>query len=223
MKPVCDIALCTTEGKNFNVKQLELDTFEGQAWIGVVPFTMDGIRIRGLPLIPFASAFAEINVRTYVKVGNKTGVFFFSLDAAHRPAVVAARTFFHLPYYYATIDSDKTDDQTIRYSSERKDERGNTARFAAEYRPVSEVFHAERGTFDYWLSERYCLYTMDRRGDLLRGDIHHEPWPLQRAEAEISMNTMIEAAGPAQPAGAPVLHYAERLQVLLWRLIDAKK
>lgn len=201
---------------------LELDTYDNQAWIGVVPFTMDHIRLRGLPRIPFTSAFHELNVRTYVKVGNKAGVYFFSLDAAHRLAVELARALFHLPYLYARMDVASSDDQHIHYENDRHDRRANQAQFRADYHPISSPYYAEEGTLTHWLTERYCLYTVNGSGRILRGDIHHEPWLLQDAEAHIKINTMISSTGLSQSLGSPLLHYADRLKVLIWGLVDAK-
>ncbi|MEX2416289.1 MAG: DUF2071 domain-containing protein [Paenibacillaceae bacterium] len=209
--------------KSFLPEKLELDTYNNQAWIGIVPFSMDNIRLRGLPKIPYTSAFHELNVRTYVKFGNKGGVYLFSLDAAHRLAVEVARTFFHLPYRYASIDMEESAGQNIHYHNKRQDRRANSAQFLADYRPVSSPYYAEDGTLEHWLTERYCLYTTNRSGTICRGDIHHEPWILQDAEAEITINTMITAAGLTQPAGEPLLHYSKRLEVLIWGLVDAER
>jgi uncharacterized protein YqjF (DUF2071 family) len=198
-----------------------LDTYDNQAWIGVVPFTMNNIRLRGLPKIPFTSAFHELNVRTYVKVGPKAGVYFFSLDAAHRLAVEVARSIFHLPYRYAHMDLSADVDQTIHYENERHDRRANRAQFIADYRPLGSTYYAEKGSLTHWLTERYCLYTVSASGRIFRGDIHHEPWLLQDAEADIAMNTMITASGIAQPLGEPLLHYSKKLKVLVWGLVHA--
>lgn len=200
--------------------ELPVDSFDGTAWVGVVPFRMTGIRLRGLPPFPFASAFPELNVRTYVTYKGKPGVYFFSLDAAHRLAVWAARTFVHLPYRYAVMPVTR-EGERIDYRSERRDALGRPAVFDASYRPLSEPYRSERGSLEYWLTERYCLYTLDREGNVLRGDIWHEPWLLQRAEAELRRSTMAEAAGIVLPDTAPLLHYAERQDVLIWPNVKA--
>ncbi len=203
--------------------KLELDTYNNQAWIGVVPFTMNNIRLRGLPQIPYTSAFHELNVRTYVKVGDKAGVYFFSLDAAHRLAVEAARAIFHLPYQYAHIELNESKESLIHYFSRRRDRRANPAQFLADYRPVSKPYYAKKDSLTHWLTERYCLYTTSRSGSIMRGDIHHEQWILQDAEAEIATNSMITAVGLTQPLGEPLLHYSKRLEVLLWYLADVER
>jgi uncharacterized protein len=165
-------------------------------------------RVRALP---FTSHFRELNCRTYVNIGGKPGVFFFSLDANSRSAVWGARTFYHLPYYFADMRAEKQGDATV-YSSRR-----GAAEFKARYRPVAPVRLAARGTLEHWLTERYCLYTV-YRGNVFRGDIHHLPWPLQHAEAEIEVNTIADVAGLHLPDARPVLSFSRELKVLIWPL-----
>jgi len=196
--------------------QLELDTFEGRCWVGVVPFRMSAIHARWLPPIPGASAFPELNVRTYVKLDQKPGVYFFSLDAADRLAVWAARRFYRLPYFHAAMKCTPKREE-ILYDSRRY--RGN-AEFRARYRAMGPVRVRDRGTLEHWLTERYCLYaTAGERA--FRGEIHHQPWPLQDAEAEIEANTMTAASGIDLPRQSPLLHFAARLEVLIWPLQPA--
>ena len=197
--------------------ELEVDTHQGTAWIGVVPFTMR-IKRRGLPGIPTASYFPELNVRTYVKLGDKTGVWFFSLDAASRLAVWGARQFFHLPYFHADM-SVAADGDTIHYQSARRGPR--PARFSAQYRPSVPVSLAQHGSLEHWLTERYCLFAQSKSGDYWCGEIHHEPWPLQEAEADIKENSMLEPLGLRVPQVDPVLHFAKSIDVALWPLARA--
>jgi len=195
---------------------LPIDTFDGKGWVGVVPFHMSGIRARGLPPVPGLSAFPELNVRTYVTLDGQPGVYFFSLDADSAPAVWAARRFYHLPYFQAKMQVDAGPND-IRYSSSRCE---GPAVFRARFAPVRPVKLAESGSLEHWLTERYCLYaTVD--GDIFRGDIHHAPWPLQAAEAEIQENSMVVAAGMSLPAEPPILHFAKLLEVLIWPLVKA--
>jgi uncharacterized protein YqjF (DUF2071 family) len=193
--------------------QLEVDPWQGQCWIGVVPFWMSGVRVRGLLGVPGATRFPELNVRTYVTHGGKPGVYFFSLDAASSLAVKAARTFYHLPYFHAQMRTERRGDE-ISYSSVRN--RGDSE-FVARYQPVAPVELRRQGTIEHWLSERYCLYTV-HHGVVYRGEVHHEPWPLQDAEAHIERNTMAAAAGFDLPNTSPLLHFARRLDVLIWPL-----
>jgi len=193
--------------------QLPLDVFDGHCWVGVVPFHMSGIHSRGLPPLPGLSRFPELNVRTYVTLDGKPGVFFFSLDAASLLAVWTARALYRLPYFHAQMSAEP-DDDGIRYESRRQ--RGNAV-FRGRYRPRSEVHLREKGSLEHWLSERYCLYTV-HAGRVFRAEVHHQPWPLQDAEAEIEANSVAGAAGIVLPHCAPLLHFARRLVVLIWPL-----
>jgi uncharacterized protein len=194
---------------------LSLDTFEGQAYLAVVPFHMSEIKLRGALGVPGATRFPELNVRTYAVRDGRPGVWFFSLDAGSALAVEGARRFFHLPYLHAAMAAQE-EGGWIAYESRRTDGRAQPAVFRGRYRPVGGVRPAVPGTLEHWLTERYCLYTADRRGRLLRGEIHHEPWPLQAAEADIRENSMAAGLRPAGPP--PLLHFARRLDVLVWSL-----
>ena len=192
---------------------LSLDTFDGQAWVAIAPFRMSGIRARRLPPLPGTSRFPELNLRTYVTHQDKPGVYFFSLDAGNLPAVWAARRFYHLPYFHAEMSTTQTGEKII-YSSAR---RGAAAAFRAVYRPIAPVKLRERGTLEHWLTERYCLYAVNS-GRIFRAEIHHAPWPLQDAEAQIELNTMATAAGIFLPSVPPLLHFAKKLEVIIWPL-----
>lgn len=191
---------------------LELDLHDGTCWVGVVPFWMSGVRARGTPALPGVSRFAELNVRTYVKQGGKAGVYFFSLDAASRLAVMAARAFYHLPYFFAEMRVESEGEQIV-YSSAR----GGDTEFRGRYGPAGPVVGRDPGTLEYWLTERYCLYTV-HHGKVWRGDIHHAPWPLQDAWAKMERNTMAGAAGIELPDCKPVLHFSKYQDVLIWML-----
>jgi uncharacterized protein len=196
---------------------MALDTFEGEAWVAVVPFCMRHVRPRALPSVPWLSFFAELNVRTYVRVEGKPGVFFFSLDAANPIAVAIARSLYHLPYFRARMHGHVgAATQQVDYRSRRTHGGAPAAEFAASYAPVGEVFHALPGSLEHWLVERYCLYSLDRRGRVYRGDIHHLPWPIQVAEADFEVNSMAQAAGLTLPACKPLLHFARQLEVVAW-------
>lgn len=198
-------------------RSLELDTFDGAAWLGVVPFRMAGVRPRYTPSLPRVSAFPELNVRTYVVAEGKPGVWFFSLDAADPLAVRVAREVFHLPYYDARMSSLREGD-AVAYSSSRTHRGAAAAQLQARYRPSGPVYRSRPGTIDHWLTERYCLYAVNRRGRVWRGEIHHAPWPLQPAEAALQINTMARQIGLELPAPAPLLHFARRLDVVAWLL-----
>ena len=205
---------------------LDLDKFQGEAWIGVVPFRMSGVRLRPTPALPMISAFPELNVRTYVTHSGKPGVWFFSLDAANAIAVSIARAWFHLPYFNARMCCENHNDW-IEYSSERTHRGAAKAKLRMRYRPTGEIFHPQLGTLEHFLTERYCLYAADTKGEISRGEIQHAPWPLQPAQAEFRENTMIEAAmecGASAPPlnsssfhpTAPLLHFARRQDVVVW-------
>jgi uncharacterized protein YqjF (DUF2071 family) len=193
--------------------QLPLDAFDGRCWVGVVPFHMSGIHARNLPPIPGLSRFPELNVRTYVTLDDKPGVYFFSLDAASLAAVWTARTFFRLPYFHARM-SVETRGDFISYDSHRRE---INAEFHGRYQPASNIQRSQRGSLEHWLTERYCLYTVyaDR---IFRAEIHHQPWPLQKAAAEIEINSVAAASGISLPSSSPLLHYARKLEVLIWPL-----
>lgn len=194
---------------------LELDTFDGEAWVGVVPFRMTGVRVRGLPPVPGTSAFAELNLRTYVRHRGKSGVYFFALDAESALAVRAARFLFHLPYYDARMQCRRVGDD-VEYDSVRTHPGASPARFAARYGPSGDVHTSIRGTLEHWLTERYCLFAVDARSRVHRADIHHRPWPLQPAHARIEIDTLPAAHGITIPNEAPRLHFARRLDVFVW-------
>lgn len=202
---------------------LELETFDGRAWLGVVPFRMEHVGPRGLGWLPGRLPgprdFPELNVRTYVRHGDYAGVFFLSLDATSWLAVEAARRFFHLPYFRADITCRQHDGWTD-YRSTRRDPRLGPGELRARYRPLGGALpRHEVSDFETFLTERYCLYAEDRAQRLWRGHIHHLPWPLQRAELEIETNTLIDAHGLGPLAEPPVVaHYAERINVVAWGL-----
>ena len=190
---------------------LELDTHEGEAYLAVTPFRVANLRLRGLPPLPRVSSFLELNCRTYVThAGERPGVWFFSLDASSRFAAAAARRTYKLPYFHARMEGPP------HYRSARIDaERPHV--FEGTYRPVGRTFNAEPGSLEYFVTERYCLYTTDEAGALQRAEIHHPPWPLQAAEAEIELNT-IPPDGLEVGSAATLLHYAARQDVLIWPL-----
>lgn len=192
--------------------ELEVDTFEGQAYLGITPFRVTGLRLRGLPPLPVVSTFLELNCRTYVSHGGeKPGIWFFSLDASSRLAVEGARRLYRLPYFPARMSGPP------RFSSVRQE--GRDAVWESSYRPVGQAAPAEAGTLEHFLAERYCLYTTDEDGALHRAEIHHPPWPLQDAGADVIRNT-IPPEG-IELDGEPHLMYSERQDVVLWPLEPA--
>lgn len=195
--------------------KLSLETFDGSAWLGIVPFRIAGSRFR-LGEVPILPPFPELNVRTYVRLGDKPGVWFFSLDAASLLAVAGARALYQLPYYPARMEAKRSAEGMIMYSSERT---ASTARFRCSYMPRGEPRNPQRESLEEFLTERYRLYT-SLAGRLLYCDIHHAPWDLRDAECSIEENGMARALG-IELEGEPVLHFSERRSVLIWPLLPA--
>jgi uncharacterized protein YqjF (DUF2071 family) len=190
----------------------DLDLFDGDAWLGVVPFYMTNVGFRGAPPLPWLSAFAELNVRTYVRVNERPGVYFFSLDAGRRLAVAAARTFLNLPYFSAAMRFERRG-ASVQYHSRR---RRGAGEFRARYEPAGSPLVPSAGSLEYFLTERYCLYHQDRQGRPYRLEIHHRPWSLQVARAEIALNTMAAASAIALDGSPAFLHFAERQDAVAW-------
>ena len=197
-------------------QHLSIDTYDGQAWLGVVPFTMWGVRPYLTPPVPGLNAFHELNVRTYVHYEGVPGVLFLSLDATSTLAVLGARTFFLLPYYHADITLKQEGDQIV-YHSRRTHSGAPAAVFDANWK-IGEPLEASRpGSLEFFLTERYCFLTV-HDGAVYRCRIHHPPWPLTTAEVSTYHSTMIESHGLPTPSGEPLLHYAEEITVDIWPL-----
>jgi uncharacterized protein YqjF (DUF2071 family) len=195
---------------------LEIDTFDGSAWIAIAPFTMWDIRYFPpyVPPVPGLSSMHELNVRTYVHVKGIPGVWFFSLDCNSKTAVAGARTLFFLRYYNAEIEIDEQD-KRIDYKLTRTDD--PPAEFRASWQIGTSLPPSEPGSLEFFLTERYCLYS-EHKGQLYRARIHHQPWPLQRATLNSVSSSMIESLQLPTPKDDPLLHYAEEISVDIWRL-----
>jgi hypothetical protein len=192
---------------------LEVETFAGEAWISISPFVVTGLRLRGFPPLPGVSRFPELNLRTYVSYDGKPGVHFFSLDAGSRLAVLGARLAYRLPYHRASMHVTPIDGW-IAYRSLRRGH--EPAELVVRYRPAGERAIATPGTLDYFLTERYALYTVTGSGRVLRAEIDHPPWELQPAEAVIEHNTIASAHGLTLPDVDPVLHFARSQTTRVW-------
>jgi hypothetical protein len=197
--------------------RLQIDTFEGQAWIGLVPFTMRDFGPVGVPSVPSARHFHECNVRTYVTCDGRPGVWFFSLDAASRLAVWGARRFFHLPYFHAAMSLARRGDE-VRYSTARRTK--GEAGLRCSWRIGRPRPRSQPGDLAHFLTERYELYAASPRGEIFRGRIWHDPWPLREAELLEFADGLLAAAGMKLPRDAPpaVLYHADELDVRAWRL-----
>ncbi len=202
--------------------ELEIDTFGGHAWLGVVPFTMADVAPRGLPAVPRFSRFPELNVRTYVRHRGRAGVWFLGLDARSWPTVRGARLVFHLPYVHARMRSVR-EGGFVRYRSVRDDPDRQPARFAASYRPVGPAREAAPGTFDEWATNRMRLFSADREGRILRAEIDHPRWPLRPAEGAVDATELASVHGLRLPEEPPRLLFAERLDVHAWLPVRTRR
>ena len=190
---------------------LTLQEFAGSAWVAVTPFWMSDIAFRGFPALPGVSRFDELNVRTYVTCQNRPGVWFFSLDAGNRLAVLVARRLYGLPYIPARMWH-RAEGDALRYHAQRADGAG----FDASYGPIGPPALSVPGSLEHWLTERYCLYAAGRDGTLYRAEIHHAPWGLQPAQAGIRRNQLPQASGIHLEGEPALLHFSRRLEVLVW-------
>ncbi|MFC5714347.1 YqjF family protein [Thalassorhabdus alkalitolerans] len=191
---------------------MEVDTFEGRAYVGIVPFFMEDVRARFMP--PQTSfAFPELNLRTYVKVNGEKGVYFFSLDASNPLAVELARRLFHLNYYHSAFSCETNGDDT-RYVHQRQK---SPARFVGQYQPEGEVFYSKPGTLEYFLTERYRLFSSSG-SQLFKGDIHHSQWPLQKASMYLKETSLFEVNSLTMPEEKPHLLYSKGVHVLANRI-----
>jgi uncharacterized protein len=200
---------------------IPLDVREGSAYVGLTPFRVGAHRLRGTPHLGRLTAFPELNVRTYTTLDGKPGIWFMSLDAANPLAVVAARRAYRLPYFRAEMEIRAPGDP-IRYQSRRVSTDGPAAELMGRYEPLGAPTPPAQGSLEHWLTERYCLYTLDDQGAVLRADIHHPPWPLMAAEADFELNTMAEPYGLKLDSRPPLLHFASRQDVLIWPLVAAR-
>ncbi len=193
---------------------LRIDTFRGIGWLGVVAFRVSGARMHGLPAIPGFSEFAEVNVRTYVTAGGKPGVYFFSLDAGSALTVLGASAWYALPYFLADARVSKRG-ELVRFRSRREHAGAPAAEFVADYRPASDARRPARSALARWLTERYCAYSKSADG-VMRTEIHHAPWPLQRAEVRVHASSLLPTAGFAVTEPPRLAHYAERVDARIW-------
>ncbi len=197
--------------------QLSIDTYDGQAWIGIVAFRIECARLRGLPSFMRWRAFGEVNVRTYVTDGKRPGVWFLSLDAAHREAVRFGRGMLHLPYHYARIEVDGIPSRPSYRSVREVANSNQQACFEASVTPEPEIFEAAPGSIDCWFAERYAFYTVEGHRTV-RGDVEHRPWPLQRARAKVMENTLLAAWLPKIDTDPSYVHWSQGVETKAYPL-----
>jgi hypothetical protein len=211
--PVAAVAPLVPEG-------LKVDSFQGSAWLGVVPFWMDRIKVRGVPPIPGARSFPDLSLRTYVRE-EKTGapgVYCLSLDASNLLAVAAGRAFYHLPYHWAEMRLEQRTEREFSFYSRRR-LAPRPVVFQARYRglgPTPKLAESCPGTLEYFLMERSCLFSRNRAGQPIRANLHQIAWPLEEAAAEIERNDLASAIGIQLPDVEPVLYYSRRLAIYVW-------
>lgn len=192
--------------------ELELDTHDGTAWLGIVPFEMRDVHPGGMPAFPTTREFPEVNVRTYVRHNGRAGVWFASLDAASLLAVIGARATTGLPYFHARMSS-RADASGVTYASDRRAARAPKASLRVRYGPTGDVFTSTAGSLEHFLTERYSIF-IKRASKLKRLDVEHVPWPLQNGFGEVSVNTMAHAAGLTLPDQKPHVLFSRQLQVV---------
>ncbi|MGC9225270.1 MAG: YqjF family protein [Terracidiphilus sp.] len=199
---------------------LEVDTYQGSAWLGAVPFWLDRIKVRGVPSMPGLRNFPDLNFRTYVRdrFTRTPGMYCFSVDSNNFFAVAAARAIYHLPYKLAEMHLEQRSEREFAFYSRRRFSRSEVI-FKARYRglgPTQKTAEIRPGSFEYYFSERNCLFSTNRSGQPIRANLHHVSWPLEEAEAEIERNDLARAIGIELPKKEPVLHYSRRLAVYVW-------
>lgn len=192
--------------------RVEVQEFDGTAWLAVVPFVLARLAVRFLPPVPGLNTFPELNLRTYVQVDGVPGVWFFSLDASNPLAVWAANSVFGLPYHRARMRVDIDGDE-VSFESRR---RAGGVGCRVRYRPTGEAALAEPGSVEHWLTERYCVYAPTGGEGLTRTEVHHEPWPLQPARAAFRSLDLGRPFGIELPTPPDLVHYSRGVPVVLW-------
>lgn len=203
--------------RKFVPDALEIDTFGGKAWIGIISFLMNSFKLKYVP-IPYPFSFPEINIRTYVKANGSPGIFFMTLDAADPWVVHVARRWYHLPYYNAEMSFSRKDGQLL-FQSKRKKPAPYPEMFHGEFHPASHFFVPREGTIAHWLTERYVFFTKASRNDhVYWGEVYHEPWTLQTAQGHISANTMLQSSNITLAGPPHYLHYSRGVEALIGRI-----
>lgn len=196
-------------------QELELDTYKNEAWLSIIPLKITDMRVRGVPPIPLLSSYIELNVRTYVIYQGVPGIYFFSLDASDLISVIGAKAGTGLPYKLAKMEFSEHDD-IFRFKSHRIT--GTQEKLDVSFKRGNVLYEPLPGSLDFWLLERYCMYSF-WGNHILRGDIHHDQWKVAHAEAEIHQNTMASFLPKGTLTNNPlILHYARRRRFLFFPL-----
>jgi len=191
---------------------IAVDTFDGDAWLSVVPFTNVDVRPKGLPAAVGVD-LPELNLRTYVTCDGEPGVYFFSLDAQGVSSVVGARLFHRLPYYYARVRLESDGEGGVSFESRRLHPGDRPAYYRATYRPSGDAFESSDDPLAAFLTERYRFYTEAGDGTLRYTNVAHEPWTLYPATVTTEANTLFAANGFAEPDVEPVCYYSPGVDV----------
>jgi uncharacterized protein YqjF (DUF2071 family) len=199
---------------------VQVDTFQGSAWLGVVPFWIDRIKWRGWPTTPGMCGYPDLSLRTYVREEQTgaPGIYCLSLDASNLLAVMAGRAFYHLPYHWAEMRLEQRSEREFSFYSRRRFSHPPVL-FSARYRglgPTRKLAEIRAGTLEFFVTERYCLFTQAPDGQAIRANLRQISWPLEEAEAVIERNDLATAIGIQLPDMNPVLHYSRRLAVYIW-------
>lgn len=201
--------------RDYVPRELELDVFQNKAWITIIPFRVTKMKGRGIPSLPLLKEYLEINVRTYVKYKGIPGIYFFSLDANHPLFVIGIKTAIGLPFKHAHIVFNQMEN-SFRFKHHRQSDKHATEKIELTYKPGEVLFETLPGTLDYWLLERYCMYSYLGKY-LIRGDIHHDKWKVSKATATTSINTMLSFLSPDNCPKIPsFLHYSKRRRVFCY-------
>jgi uncharacterized protein len=194
-----------------------LDLHGGSAWLSLVAFRMEGVALRGGLALPGARAFAELNLRTYVRVAGTPCIHFLSLDAGSRAMVELLRRWYRLPYLAARAAAGRSGG-AHRYIFERTDARAPAARLDLEARPEGPTAHATPGSLDHFLAERYAFAVADRRGRLRLGHVRHAPYPLQATRMRVQGNTFLSAWPGLDPLHPDRMAFSPGVDVAAWTL-----
>ena len=191
---------------------LELDTFDGVAWIGLTPFALNHLRLIALPEVPGLGSFLEVNVRTYVHYQGRPGIWFFSLDASKLIPTIAARIAFMLPYFKAEMTINERDGE-FQFASRRSGP--PSAEMRTHWRTGIRLRAPDPDSLAFFLVERYCLFAGSNE-NLRTTRVYHAPWILEEAHIRSHQSTMIASLGLPEPSAGPLSHFSRSMHVEIW-------
>ncbi|MBI1880661.1 MAG: DUF2071 domain-containing protein, partial [Chloroflexi bacterium] len=195
--------------------QMELDTYDGQAWLSLIPLRMGSLHLRWLPPIPGTSTIIQVGLRTYIHVNHEPAIYYLTQYADNDLYIWVARYLFQLPYHKARMTFSP---QQAGFHFECH-EPASGAEFVASYRPVGQPSPATPGSLEHFLLERYTLFSQSPAGKLYRGVVGHAPWPVQQIEVDIERNTIPSVMGLTLPPAAPLLHFSPGVHDIAWLVL----